>query len=93
MIHNKYVDEYISLFKSGRIKLNQDRIKLLELIQHDVLTQDVYFDEERLENCIKFIEKWYFKLRPFQKFIIAFVFLRRSDGLLFYAVCKIKLEK
>lgn len=84
MIHNKYVDEYISLFKSGRIKLNQDRIKLLELIQHDVLTQDVYFDEERLENCIKFIEKWYFKLRPFQKFIIAFVFLRRSDGLLFY---------
>lgn len=84
MIHNKYVDEYISLFKSGRIKLNQDRIKLLELIQHDVLTQDVYFDEDRLENCIKFIEKWYFKLRPFQKFIIAFVFLRRSDGLLFY---------
>lgn len=80
----KYVDDYIAQYKKGDIVLNNERIKLLDLIEKDVLTQDVYFDEERIELCIKFIEKWYFKLQPFQKFIIAFVFLRRSNGALFY---------
>lgn len=80
----RYVEEYIELYKSGAIVLNQERIKLLDLIEKDVLTQDVYFDEDRIDKCIRFIEKWYFPLKPFQKFIIAFMFLRRADGLLFY---------
>ena len=80
----RYVEEYIELYKSGQLILNEERIKLIDLIENDVLTQDVYFDEERIEKCIRFIEKWYFKLKPFQKFIIAFIFLRRSNGLLFY---------
>ncbi|MCQ4117081.1 terminase large subunit [Ligilactobacillus sp. MP3] len=80
----RYVEEYIELYKSGQLVLNEERIKLLDLIENDVLTQDVYFDEERIEKCIRFIEKWYFELKPFQKFIIAFIFLRRSNGLLFY---------
>ena len=80
----KYVDDYIAQYKNGEIKLNQERIKLIDLIEKDVLTQDVYFDERRIELCIKFIEKWYFKLQPFQKFIICFLFLRKKNGDLFY---------
>lgn len=76
MISNKYVDEYIQLYESGKIKLNKERIQLIEYLKEHVLNrEDLYFNDEMIENCIKFGEKWYFPLQPFQKFLIAFVFL------------------
>ena len=86
MIHNQYVDEYINDYKSGKILLNDERKKLIKLLEEDVLQRDVYFDERRITNCVKFIEKWYFPLQPFQKFIIAFMFLRcKGSNELFYS--------
>jgi phage terminase large subunit-like protein len=76
MIHQKYVDEYIRLYETGKIKFNKERILLIEYLRKYVLSRDdLYFDDEMIENCIKFGEKWYFPLQPFQKFLIAFVFL------------------
>ncbi|WP_378210015.1 terminase TerL endonuclease subunit [Anoxybacteroides rupiense] len=76
MIHQKYVDEYIRLYETGKIKFNKERILLIEYLRNHVLNRDdLYFDDEMIENCIKFGEKWYFPLQPFQKFLIAFVFL------------------
>jgi phage terminase large subunit-like protein len=76
MIHQKYVDEYIRLYETGKIKFNKERILLIEYLKNHVLNRDdLYFDDEMIENCIKFGEKWYFPLQPFQKFLIAFVFL------------------
>lgn len=76
MISNKYVDEYIELWKSGKIKLNKERILLIEYLEEHVLSrEDLYFNDEMIENCIRFGEKWYFPLQPFQRFLIAFVFL------------------
>ncbi|MFJ7919731.1 terminase TerL endonuclease subunit [Lysinibacillus fusiformis] len=76
MISNKYVDEYIQLYESGRIKLNNERIMLIEYLREHVLSRDdLYFDDDMIEKCIRFGEKWYFPLQPFQKFLIAFVFL------------------
>ena len=58
MISQKYVDEYIDLWETGKIILNQERIDLIRYLQKHVLTRtDVYFDEETIENCIKFVEK------------------------------------
>lgn len=49
---------------------------LIEYLQKHVLSRDdLYFDDEMIENCIRFGEKWYFPLAAFQKFLIAFVFL------------------
>ncbi|WKU21697.1 terminase large subunit [Priestia megaterium] len=86
MISNKYVDEYIHLYKTGKIKLNKERIMLIEYLQKHVLVRDdIYFNEEMIENYIKFTEKWYFKLQPFQKFIAPFVFLYyKEDDSVFY---------
>lgn len=86
MISNKYVDEYIQLYETGKIKLNKERIMLIEYLQKHVLTRDdLYFDDEMIENYIKFTEKWYFKLVSSQKFIAAFVFLfRKEDDSVFY---------
>lgn len=76
MLRQKYVDEYIALYREGKIKLNIERIKLIEYLERDVLSRDdLYFDDEMIENCVRFAEKWYFPLQPFQKFLIAFVFL------------------
>lgn len=86
MIVNKYVEEYINLWKSGKVKFNKERIMLMEYLQKHVLSRDdLYFDDEMIENCIRFGEKWYFPLGPFQKFLIAFVFLfYKKNNRVFY---------
>ncbi|WP_306009351.1 terminase TerL endonuclease subunit [Bacillus sp. MMSF_3328] len=86
MIHNQYVSEYIKLWKTGQIELNKERIKLIAYLEKYILPRDdLYFDEEMLENFIKFAERWYFPLNPFQKFLAAFVFLfYKEDDAIFY---------
>ena len=86
MIHNKYVSEYIDQYRSGQIKLNKERIMLIEYLEKHILVRDdLYFDEKMIENYIKFAEKWYFPLQPFQKFMAAFIFLfHKEDDSVFY---------
>lgn len=86
MLKQKYVNEYIALYREGKIKFNKERELLIEYLERDVLSRDdLYFDNEMIENCIKFAEKWYFKMQPFQKFLIAFVFLlQKNSGRVFY---------
>ena len=80
MISNKYVDEYINQWREGKIVLNKEREQLIEYLQNTVLVKNnVYFDEDKIEKCIKFINKWYFPVQPFQKFIIAFIFLMDDE--------------
>ncbi|TYR75576.1 terminase large subunit [Rossellomorea vietnamensis] len=85
MISNKHVEEYIRQYKTGKIKLNKERIMLIDYLERYILVRDdLYFDEEMHENYIKFTEKWYFKLESFQKFFTAFVFLFHKDDSVFY---------
>lgn len=81
MISYKYVDEYIQLWRDGKIILNKERILLIEWLEKHILTRsDIYFDSEQIENFIKFTEKYYFKLNLFQKFLACFIFLYYDDG-------------
>lgn len=86
MIQNVHVDNYIQLWKTGKILLNKERILLIAYLEKHILSRDdLYFDEEQIENFIKFTEKWYFPLQSFQKFIVSFVFLFEKEGnFLFY---------
>lgn len=85
MIHNKYVDDYIKDYEEGHLLFNKERIQLVDYLKKSVLSDDtLHFDNEQIENCIKFSEKWFFKLQPFQKFLIAFVFLYHEDGTNYY---------
>ena len=80
MIRNKYVDEYIQQWRDGKIILNQERIDLINYLENHVLVKDnIYFDDERIDKCIRFINKWYFPVQPFQKFIITFLFLMDEE--------------
>lgn len=81
MIKQKYVDEYISLYESGKIKLNKERVKLIKFLKKHVLSRDdLYFDEEQIKNFKSFTEKWYFPLESFQMFIAAFAFLYYKEN-------------
>lgn len=85
MIIPEVVTEYIESYREGEIRLNKARIQLIEHLEKNVFTRkDLYFDEEMIDKCIRFIERWYFKLEPFQKFIIAFFFLYKDNGVRFY---------
>lgn len=80
MMH-PYVEEYISQWKRGEILLNNYRIMLINYIENVVLEHPgVWFNEKEIDECVRFIEKWYFKLEPFQKFLLAFVFLYHDNG-------------
>jgi len=47
MIRQKYVDEYIELYRSGKIKFNKERELLIEYLEKYVLNRDdLYFDDE-----------------------------------------------
>ena len=81
MAKHKYVDEFIELYETGKIKLNKERIQLIELIKKDIYKMDdVYFDEKLIDNFIAFTEKYYFPLQPFQKFITCFIFMYYDNG-------------
>lgn len=76
MIQQKYVDDYIKQYRDGKIILNEERVLLIEWIEKKIYPRDdMWFNDEMIDDCIAFIEKWFFKLEPFQKFLIAFVFL------------------
>ena len=77
---------YIDLWRKGQIIFNQERMDLVKHLESEILIRDdIYFDEEQIEKCISYIEKWYFKLELFQKFIIAFIFLKyKKRDKLFY---------
>ena len=76
----RFVQEYIDDYVSGRVIFNRERVELLEYLDREIVprveNKEVFFDEKQIENCINFIEKWFFPLEKFQKFIISFVFLR-----------------
>ncbi|EHD5018729.1 terminase large subunit [Listeria monocytogenes] len=86
MIHNWHVDYYINQFKNGEVKFNQERKDLITYLERDILSRnDLYFDDKMIEDCISYGEKWFFPLQPFQKFLIAFVFLfQKSNNRNFY---------
>ncbi|HLR43391.1 MAG TPA: terminase large subunit [Pseudogracilibacillus sp.] len=77
MLHNKYVDNYIQKWKSGKIILNKKRIQLINLIEKHILPRDdlYYFDDEQINNYIEFSETWYFELDEWETFIAPFIFL------------------
>lgn len=86
MIVHEHVKDYIKMYRKRKIKLNKERIQLIDYLEKFILNRkDLFFDAKQIDQCVKYIEKWFFPLLPFQKFIIAFLFLKNKEtGRLFY---------
>lgn len=81
MIKQQYVTDYIKLYKTGKIKLNKERVMLIKYLEKYVLSDDsLYFNEKQINDCINYGNKWFFPIQPFQKFLIAFIFLYHKNN-------------
>lgn len=90
---NKYVQEYFDLVESGNVKVCQKVKKNIELVKRK-LQEEVYFETEKIDKSIRAIEKYFFKLFPFQKYIIACIFLRyKKDNKLVFKEFYLKMGR
>lgn len=81
MIKQQYVTDYIKLYRTGKIKLNKERVMLIKYLEKYVLSDDsLYFNEKQINDCINYGNKWFFPIQPFQKFLIAFIFLYHKNN-------------
>ena len=84
MIICKEIAEYLRYAEDNPKRINKERKLLIKNIVYPILRRnDVFFDEKTYQNCIKFCEKHYYKLFPYQKFIYAFVFMYKDDAPIF----------
>lgn len=80
MIVCKEIAEYLRYAEDNPKKINKERSLLIKNIVLPILRRnDVFFDEKTYQNCIKYCEKHYYKLFPYQKFIYAFAFMYKDD--------------
>lgn len=76
MICCKEIDEYIKFVEENPNETD-DEIKLLikNIVKPTLSRDDVFFDEEMFHKAVKYCEKWYYKLFPYQKFAYALFFM------------------
>ncbi len=80
MICCKEIDDYLEYYHKAPNVFNNERKLLIENIVIPTLSRnDIFFDESTYYKCIKFVERWYYPLFPYQKFLYAFVFMYKND--------------
>lgn len=80
MIVCKEIAEYLRYAEDNPKKINKERSLLIKNIVLPTLRRnDVFFNEKTYQNCLKYCEKHYYKLFPYQKFIYAFAFMYKDD--------------
>ncbi|MGV3010028.1 terminase TerL endonuclease subunit [Streptococcus thoraltensis] len=81
MISHPFFDEYIDLINRGRIKVNKERLMLIDVLKEKVLSRDdIYFDNDLIDKYVRFAEKNFFPLAKYQKFITPFIFLYYKES-------------
>ncbi len=80
MIICKEIAEYLRYAENNPKKINRERNLLIKnIVMPTMRRNDVFFDEKTYQNCLKYCEKHYYKLFPYQKFIYAFAFMYKDD--------------
>lgn len=76
MIYCKEIDEYIKFVEENPEETDEE-IKLLikNIVKPTLSRDDVFFDEETFKKAVRYCEKWYYKLYPYQKFTYALFFM------------------
>lgn len=85
MIFNKHIDFYINQIKSGEVVANKDIKDMVKLVEKKLSNEDVFIDHNKIEKAIEKIEQYFYKLIPWQKFIVALIhcYYKSDDTLVF----------
>jgi len=76
MITCREIDDYLQYAKDHSKWINRDRKLLIRnIVKPTLKRKDIYFDEKTYRDCLCYIENNFYPLFPYQKFIIAFVFM------------------
>ena len=80
MICCKEINNYLEYYNKCPNVFNNERKLLIEnIVKPTLVRDDIFFDEETYYKCIRFVERWYYPLFPYQKFVYAFVFMYKND--------------
>lgn len=80
MIYCKEIDDYLKYYEDNKHLFNEERKLLIEnIVKPTLKREDIFFDKDKYYKCLRFVERWYYKLFPFQKFVYAFVFMYKND--------------
>lgn len=80
MICCKEINDYLEYYNKCSNVFNNERKLLIEnIVKPTLVRDDIFFDEETYYKCIRFVERWYYPLFPYQKFVYAFVFMYKND--------------
>lgn len=80
MIRCQEIDDYIAYCNEHKAWINRKRWLLIENVVKPLMKrEDIFFDDENYRNCLAFIEKNYYALFPYEKFIAAFIFMYKDD--------------
>ncbi len=80
MIICKEIAEYLRYAEQHPKLINEERKLLIDnIVMPTMRRNDIFFDEKTYQNCLKYCEKRYYKLFPYQKFIYAFAFMYKDD--------------
>lgn len=80
MICCKEINDYLEYYNKCLNVFNNERKLLIEnIVKPTLVRDDIFFDEETYYKCIRFVERWYYPLFPYQKFVYAFVFMYKND--------------
>lgn len=80
MICCKEINDYLEYYNKNPNVFNNERKLLIEnIVKPTLVRDDIFFDEETYYKCIRFVERWYYPLFPYQKFVYAFVFMYKND--------------
>ena len=80
MIICKEIDDYLAYCKEHPKWINRDRKLLIKnIVKPTLKRKDVRFDEETYRDCLRYIETNYYLMFPFEKFVLAFVFMYGPD--------------
>lgn len=74
------VTDYLEWVEANPQKVSRDIHDLINnIIKPTLARKDLFFDSHMYHEFLKFCEKWYYPLFPYQKFICAFVFMYEND--------------
>ena len=80
MICCKEINDYLEYYNKCPNVFNNERKLLIEnIVKPTLVRDDIFFDEETYYKCLRFVERWYYPLFPYQKFVYAFVFMYKND--------------
>ncbi|WP_202973819.1 terminase large subunit domain-containing protein [Lysinibacillus parviboronicapiens] len=72
---NVHIENYIAAVRSGEVVVSKDIVALIELVEKKLMQENVWIDENAIEEAIESIEKYFpFKLFIWQKFVITCMF-------------------